>query len=254
MRTLFNRIKANSTVLYYCGVAHLSLFIVLIIVSVFDNRQLLGVNLWIKPIKFALSIAIYCLTWPLLLQYLPFERLKRRFARFTAFAMSFEMGAIASQAARGELSHYNHSSPYNLLVFQLMGLVIVSQTLFAIYIGICFFKVKPLQVTPAMLWAIRLGILMACFFALEGGVMAAKMAHTVGAADGSRGLPLLNWSRIAGDLRIAHFVGMHSLQAIPLVILLTSAKRARSAILFATFYFVIVMLLLVNAFMGRPLL
>lgn len=253
MRALFNRIKASSVVLYYCGLAHLSLFIVLIIVSQFDDRQLLGINLWVKPIKFALSIGIYCLTWPLLLQYFPFERLKRRFARSTAFAMSFEMAAIASQAARGVLSHYNHSSPYNLLIFQLMGIVIVSQILFALFIGIRFFKVKPVQITPALLWAIRLGILMACFFALEGGIMAAKMAHTVGFADGSPGLPLLNWSRTAGDLRIAHFVGMHALQAIPLFVFLSKVERARPAVLFAFFYFSIVMLLLVNAFLGRPL-
>jgi hypothetical protein len=254
MRTLFNRIKANSPVLYYCGVAHLLLFIVLIIISKFDQRQLLGVNLWVKPIKFAISIAIYCLTWPLLLQYLPFERLKRHFTRFTAFSMTFEMVAIASQAARGQLSHYNHSSAYNLLIFNLMGVVIISQTLFALYIGIKFFKVKAAQITPAMLWAIRLGIIMSCFFALEGGIMAAKMAHTVGAADGSRGLPLLNWSRIAGDLRIAHFVGMHALQLLPIFVLLTKFTKARPMIIFALIYFAVVMLLLINALLGRPLM
>ncbi|GAA4919210.1 hypothetical protein [Mucilaginibacter defluvii] len=253
MKTLFNRIKAGSPVFYYCGIAHLSLLFVLIIISQFDQRHLSGINLWIKPIKFALSIGIYCLTWPLLLQYLPFERLKRRFAWFTVFAMTFEMVAIASQAARGQLSHYNHSSAYNLLVFNLMGAVIILQTLFALYIGIRFFKVKAVQVTPAMLWAIRLGIIMACFFALEGGVMAAKMAHTVGAADGGRGLPLINWSRTAGDLRIAHFVGMHALQAIPLFILLTGFKSAKPTIIFSLSYFTIVMLLLINAFLGRPL-
>jgi hypothetical protein len=254
MRTLFNRIKANSPVLYYCGVAHLLLFAALIIISQFDQRQLLGVNVWLKPIKFAISIAIYCLTWPLLLQYFRFEGLKRRFTRFTAFAMSFEMVAIASQAARGQLSHYNHSSAYNLLLFNLMGVVIVSQTLFALFIGIRFFKVKAVQVTPAMLWAIRLGIIMSCFFALEGGIMAAKMAHTVGAADGSRGLPLLNWSRIAGDLRIAHFVGLHALQILPLFVLLTRFKSARPAIIFSLSYFIVIMLLLINAFLGRPLM
>ncbi|MBS7563008.1 hypothetical protein KHS38_01210 [Mucilaginibacter sp. Bleaf8] len=253
MKTLLNRIKVISPVLYFFGVAHLALFVILIVVALFDQRQLLGVNLWIKPVKFALSIALYCLTWPLLLQYLPFERLRRRFARFTAFAMSFEMAAIASQAARGQLSHYNNSSHYNLLVFNLMGIVIVSQTLFALYIGIKFFKVKAVQISPAMLWAIRLGIIMACFFALEGGVMAAKMAHTVGAADGSPGLPLFNWSRIAGDLRIAHFMGMHALQMIPLFALINGMKSAKPTIVFALIYFVIVLLLLFNALQGRPL-
>ena len=253
MKTLLTRIKNNSPVLYYCGLAHFMLLILLLIVMQFDHRQLMGINLWIKPIKFAISIAIYCLTWPLLLPYLPFELLKKRFANFTVFAMTFEMLAIATQAARGQTSHYNNTSTYNALVFALMGIIIVSQTLFALYIGIKFFKVKAQQISPALLWAIRLGIIIACVFAMQGGLMASRLAHTVGAADGGPGLPLFNWSRIAGDLRIAHFVGLHALQIIPLFVVLTGVKSARPAIIFASVYFVLISFLFYNAMLGRPL-
>ncbi|MEN0053306.1 MAG: hypothetical protein AAGC65_06540 [Mucilaginibacter sp.] len=253
MKTLFARIQNISPALYYCGVAHLVLFVLLIIVAQFDHRQLMGINLWTKPIKFAISIAIYCLTWPLFLQYFPFEQLKRRFARFTAFAMTFEMVAIASQAARGQLSHYNTSGIYNPLLFSAMGIVIVSQTFFALYMGIRFFRVKPVQISPALLWAIRLGIIIACFFSLEGGLMASRLAHTVGAADGGPGLPFFNWSRIAGDLRIAHFMGLHALQIVPLFVIISGTKNARPAIVFSFAFFVGVSLLLTNAMLGRPL-
>ncbi|QEC75917.1 hypothetical protein [Mucilaginibacter ginsenosidivorax] len=253
MKTLFVRIKTISPLLYYCALGHLALFILMLIIAQFDHRQLMGINLWTKPIKFAISIAIYCLTWPLLLQYLPYEQLKRRFVNFTVFAMSFEMLAIATQAARGQLSHYNTSGAYNALVFSTMGIVIVSQTLFALYIGIKFFKVKAVKLTPALLWAIRLGIIMACIFALEGGVMASRLAHTVGAADGSPGLPLFNWSRIAGDLRIAHFMGLHALQIIPLFVVFSGVKNSRPAVIFASVYFIAVSLLFYNAMLGRPL-
>jgi hypothetical protein len=167
--------------------------------------------------------------------------------------MSFEMLAIATQAARGQLSHYNTLGTYNALVFSTMGIVIVSQTLFALYIGIKFFKVKAVQLTPALLWAIRLGIIMACIFALEGGVMASRLAHTVGAADGGPGLPLFNWSRIAGDLRIAHFMGLHALQIVPLFAVFSGIKSARPSVIFALIYFVLVSLLFYNAVLGRPL-
>ena len=253
MKALFTRIRNISPALYYCGLAHLVLFVFLIIVAQFDHRQLMGINLWTKPIKFALSIAIYCLTWPLFLQYFSFEQLKRRFARFTVFAMTFEMLAIASQAARGQLSHYNTSGIYNSILFSVMGIVIVSQTLFALYIGIRFFKVKPVQINPALLWAIRMGIIMACFFALEGGIMASRLAHTVGAADGGPGLPFFNWSRIAGDLRVAHFMGLHALQIVPLFVMITGTKNARPAIIFSVAFFVGVSFLFTNAMLGRPL-
>jgi len=253
MKTLFTRIRAISPALYYCALGHLALFVLMFIIAQFDHRQLLGINLWTKPIKFAISIAIYCLTWPLLLQYLPFERLKKRFINFTVFAMTFEMLAIATQAARGQLSHYNTSGAYNAVVFSAMGIVIVSQTLFALYMGIKFFKVKAVQLTPALLWAIRLGIITACVFAFEGGIMASRLAHTVGSADGGPGLPLFNWSRIAGDLRIAHFMGLHALQIVPLFVIFSGFKNARPAVIFALMYFVLVSLLFYNAMLGRPL-
>ncbi len=253
MKTLFTRIKAISPALYYCGLGHLTLLVLMIIIMQFDHRQLMGINLWIKPIKFAISIALYCLTWPLMLQYFPFERIKKRFINFSVFALAFEMLAIASQAARGQLSHYNTSSVYNSILFSLMGVVIVSQTLFVLYMGYLFFKVKAAQIKPGMLWAVRLGILMTGVFALEGGIMASRMAHTVGRADGGPGLPLFNWSRIAGDLRVAHFMGLHALQIVPLFVILFGVTNARPAIVFASAYFVTVSLLFANAMLGRPL-
>ena len=57
-----------------------------------------------------------------------------------------------------------------------------------------------------------------------GGQMISQLAHNVGVADGGPGIPILNWSTVAGDLRVAHFFGLHSIQIIPLFAVWLSKK------------------------------
>jgi hypothetical protein len=67
-----------------------------------------------------------------------------------------------------------------------------------------------------MVAAIRYSIVIFLVGNAIGGYMLARGSHTVGAADGGPGLPFVNWSVIAGDLRIAHFIAIHAIQIVPL--------------------------------------
>ena len=67
-----------------------------------------------------------------------------------------------------------------------------------------------------LLVGLRLGLFLFLLGSAEGGIMIAQRAHTVGVADGGAGLPLVNWSTQGGDLRIAHALGLHALQLLPL--------------------------------------
>jgi hypothetical protein len=84
-------------------------------------------------------------------------------------------------------------------------------------------------------------------------------SHTVGAADGGAGLPFINWSREHGDLRVAHFVGMHALQVLPLAGYWISRSRspervkvAYGAVIFLVYLGVMASLFWM-AWLGRPL-
>jgi hypothetical protein len=134
-----------------------------------------------------------------------------------------------------------------------MGILIAIFTVIVILVCISFFRQKQFSIPMAYVWGIRLGLLFFIIFSLEGGVMVGLLRHTVGGADGSAGLPLVNWSNEHGDLRVAHFLGLHSLQILPLFGNYISGSKSQT-ILFSTVYFVLCAALFLQAINGIPLL
>jgi hypothetical protein len=52
----------------------------------------------------------------------------------------------------------------------------------------------------------------------SGAVLSAGDGHWIGSVrSDATGLPLVGWSRTGGDLRAAHFLGMHALHVLPVV-------------------------------------
>ncbi len=208
-------LKSRNECLFYFGVLCLISAAVLLTISKFSNIEINGVNAWYKPTKFALSMGILSLTMGWYTGYLSYKYIFIYNWSVIIF-LGFEVIYVALQASRGQLSHYNVSSTlYTSLTF-IMAVSAIIVTLYTGYIGILFCTENFTGLPDYYLWAIRLAIFLFVIFALEGAVIGANGSPLVGGADGTV-IPFLNWNLTYGDLRIAHFVGMHALQILPLL-------------------------------------
>ncbi|WP_020662598.1 hypothetical protein [Amycolatopsis benzoatilytica] len=200
-----------------------------------DRRTLLGAPVWAKLFKFAVSGGLYFFTWSWLVSLLPrFRRTANVFTNIAVATFAGEYVLMAFQAARGRPSHFANTSPFDNLLFQAMGGLVAGLWLATLAVTILLMFVR--LEDRGLHWAVRTGAVIALAGAGLGGLMLGPTpqetatiaatghsdligAHTVGLADGGPGLPLLGWSTVGGDLRIPHFVGMHALQALPLLAL-----------------------------------
>ncbi len=203
--------------------------VVALVVSVasmpFDSRLVGGVNPWLKSVKFSLSITVYLWTLAWYLRYLRSNRLGLALIRWSAaISMVVVLFCVWMQSARGVLLHYNTDTFFDASVFGVMTLMLVVNSLAVVLTFILFF-LDPADLPPAYLWGIRFGLLLFIVAGWEGMLMLLHIGHTVGVPDGGPGLPLLNWSTQAGDLRIAHFAGIHALQLLPFIGYLLSRSR-----------------------------
>ncbi len=249
LTTLFDR---NAPLATFGLVSLICALICLLLMQV-TTSQVLGINAWIKPAKFYLSTTIFVWTMAWIMAYLPQQGVVTIYSWTVIAILAFELAYISWSAGVGQLSHFDISEPFKAAMFGLMGTAIGIMTIFTLFIGLMFFQGGFPELPTAYLWGIRLGILCFVIFAMEGYVMGANLAHTVGAPDGGAGLKFLNWSVTHGDLRIAHFVGMHGLQILPLAGYYLFSDT-RWLLTLAAGYFLLASLTLWLALRGIPLL
>jgi hypothetical protein len=186
----------------------------------FDQRRILGLNPWVKPAKFDISVIVFLVTMAVLLWALgdapELASTKLWLGWGFGIAMIVEDTIIALQSLRGVPSHMNYTSPLNASLFAAMGLFILLNTLLGAWLLVVWCRTGT-DLPPAVVWGIRLGLLMLLGGSIEGVRMVANGGHTVGAPEGGPGLPFVNWSTGHGDLRIAHFFALHALQIFPFV-------------------------------------
>src|ERR1035438_6775241 len=79
---------------------------------VLDSTTITGQPAWLKPAKFAISVAVYCFTLAWILSYIDRSpRRMRTMAWMTSAIFLAEIVIIDVQAARGTTSHFNVGTP-----------------------------------------------------------------------------------------------------------------------------------------------
>lgn len=255
---MISKLLSEQRPLMVAGIISFLGFLVTALLTQIDSTQILGIDRWIKPAKFFISIAIF--VWTIAI-YLYFLKGHGFFSRIASWGMilvfAVEMTAIVGQAARGTTSHFNVSNAFDGAVFTMMGVAIALNTIIVGVLTYFYFRAE-FDLSPTILLGMRLGLFLFLIGSIEGGYMASQTGHTVGAVDGGPGLPITNWSTIAGDLRVAHFLGLHSLQAVPLFALVADQFDFRSSRTltagFAASYVVFLAATYLQAVIGKPLL
>lgn len=253
MIEILNALKTRNELLFYTGAVYAVMAVACFVLVYASNIQVLGISAFIKPMKFYISSVIYTFTMAWILYYLNDSKLVAAFSWTLVVTLTFENIYISYKAFIGQQSHFNISTSFNSAMFSLMAIAITIITLFTAYIAVVFFTKDFPALSNSYVWGIRLGLVLFVVFAFEGFVMGAKLSHTVGAPDGGAGLPLTNWSKQNGDLRIAHFLGMHALQILPLIgYYLTN--NAKITISMGVLYFILTTTILIQALNGKPLI
>lgn len=184
-----------------------------------DSRLVHGTNAWVKPMKFMAATAVLALTVAWFAQWLSADTRRGRSYRALVatliIAGGLEVAYITIMAGLGQASHFNTSSTLTRGLYSAMGVGALVLTATQPWLAVLLWKDHCRGVAAPMTPAFR--------HAVMGGLaLSFVLGASVGMALGSRqppagmGLPLLGWHLGGGDLRPAHFIGLHAAQVLPL--------------------------------------
>ena len=246
------QLKLRNETLFYYGLLCLILSVIFIILTKFTNTQVYNVNAWYKPFKFAFSTFLFVWAMSWYCYYLPNFNIKM-FNWSVIILLGFEIAYIAFQASKGQLSHYNLTTPAYAKLYSLMAIAATLVTLYTAYVGLLFFTNSFPELPNYFLWAIRLGIIIFVIFSFEGFAMGSRLNHSVGALNDNSNWFIISWSKTVGDLRVSHFIGMHALQVLPILSYYV-LKNTKLTIGLSVIYGLLALATLVQALQGRPLI
>lgn len=246
-------------------IASAVLLLLMLAAGAVDGRLIDGVPIWAKPAKFAASFAVLFATIAWLETRLSPAWRDGRLLWLTrnvmGLMMAVEMAYIIFQAAQAEPSHFNLSTPFHAFMYT----VVMFLGAVALVVGIGVYgyaaaRDREAALTPGLRWGAALGFMLSFILTFFiAGYIGGNGGSLVGAPSAEAAvLPLVGWSTEVGDLRPAHFLALHAMQALPLlgwVLDKAAVRRATLAVAAgAVVYTALTIAVFAQALSGTPLI
>lgn len=182
--------------------------------SLSDLRTLHDVGIWAKPMKFMAATALFAWTGAWLAAIasttVSYGKPFKWIAGLIIATSLFEVAYISYQAAQGSESHYNTSDALHALLFGIMALAAFGLTASQAWLGLEIWRGSGTAPRSAVTLGAVIGLLLTLALATVSGFLLGGNQPPPGP-----GLPVTGW-HVPGDLRQAHFLGVHAQQLIPL--------------------------------------
>ena len=182
--------------------------------SLSDHRLIREVGVWVKPMKFMLSTALFALTtvWVLKVAHSDLDQMPVYpwIVALLVLTSLFEVVYISYQASQGSASHYNVSDPFHAFMFGVMAVAAVGLTFSQAWLAWEIWQEQKGADLRVETLGVILGLTMTFVLSTISGFMLGGNQPPSG-----QGISIVGW-HLYKDIRPAHFLGVHAQQLIPL--------------------------------------
>lgn len=225
-----------------------------------DARMVEGQPVWVKPAKFAASLAVFfgTLVW-VEARLSPGWRdgwILRGTVAVMALAMLVEMAYIIVMSAQGLPSHFNLTTPLYRLMYSMMAIGALFLMIGVGVFGAVALADRGVTMTKPMQVAVGAGLIGATILTIITAMTMGETGRHVGIhPEGGAVIPFLGWSAVVGDLRPAHFLALHMMQVLPLAAAALGGRGGQAAIIaIAAGWVALTLAVFAQALSGLPLI
>ena len=182
--------------------------------SLSDHRLIREVGVWVKPMKFMLSTALFALTtvWVLKVAHSDLDQMPVYpwIVALLVLTSLFEVVYISYQASQGSASHYNVSDSFHAFMFGVMAVAAVGLPFSQAWLAWEIWNEQKGADLRVETLGVIIGLTMTFVLSTISGFMLGGNQPPSG-----QGIPIVGW-HLYKDIRPAHFLGVHAQQLIPL--------------------------------------